>query len=121
MEMGQLIDRLAKAREHVREARTKLEAVEDVYRHLENDVLNALTDAKLEKATGTLATASITKTLVPTVTDWGKVEKYILKHKAFDLLQRRMADKAWRARHEDGEEVPGTQPFTIVRLNLRAR
>jgi len=121
MEMGQLIDRLAKAREHVRDARAKLEAEEDIFRHLENDVLNALTDARLELASGSLATASITKTLVPTVKDWEKVEKYILKHKAFDLLQRRMSDKAWRLRYEDGEEVPGTTPFTVVRLNLRAR
>ena len=121
MEMGKLIDKLAKVRERVRTLRSKLEALEDSYRELEDQVLHALTDAKLEKASGALATASISKTVVPTAKDWQEVEEFILKNKALDLLQRRLSDKAWRLRYEEGILVPGTEPYTVIKLNLRTK
>jgi hypothetical protein len=121
MNLGTQIDRLIKARERLRAKRAEVELLETKFREMEDQVLWSMGDVKLEKATGQLGTASISKTVVATVKAWDEVEQYIYANNALDLLQRRMSDKAWRERYEDGLLIPGTEPHTVVRLNLRIK
>jgi hypothetical protein len=85
---------------------------------LKDQILNMLTDQKLEKSGGREATASITRNLVPQVKDWPAFHKYILKTKSFDLLEKRASKSACVARWEEGVELPGVEQFTVVGLSL---
>jgi len=58
-------------------------------------------------------------TVVPTVTDWEKVEEYITQTNQLHLYQRRLSATLWREMMESGELVPGTEPFTKRDVNLR--
>lgn len=48
----------------------------------------------------------------PTIKNRAKLDQYILKHKALDLLQNRITQKAYFDRLEDGDTVPGVEIFT---------
>ena len=52
------------------------------------------------------------------VQDWEAFYKYVAKEGAFDLLQRRVNDSAYRARLDDQIKVPGVEPFGVVKLSI---
>lgn len=59
---------------------------------------------------------------VPQIKDWGAFEKYILRHKRLELLQRRVSPVAWRALLEElGTAVPGVVPFSKRKLSVRSK
>jgi hypothetical protein len=66
---------------------------------------------------GNRGIVSLTEAEVPSVKDWNKFNKYVMKHKALDLLQRRVSVTAWRDRLEAGENIPGVDKF--VKYSLR--
>lgn len=55
---------------------------------------------------------------VPTVKDWDKLYGYISKNDRFDLLHRRVNEKAVTDMWDDKKTVPGVEPFTVVTLSL---
>ena len=78
------------------------------------------TAAMVERLTGKAASVSISTSTVANVEDWDAFLAWIYKTKNGHLLQRRVSDPAWREMVEIKGVVPGTQPFTKKRLNLRA-
>lgn len=86
---------------------------------MQAEVLNSLLDSGVESIRTGNATVSVKRTTVPTVEDWPALDAYILKHKALDLLQRRVTVGAWRERVEAGKVVPGVVAFEKVDLNWR--
>src|SRR5690606_17529479 len=49
---------------------------------------------------------------------WDQVYEYIKKHKAWDLLQKRLNDTAVRARWDEGKTVPGVKVFKATTISL---
>ena len=85
---------------------------------LKEHLINELPKGEASGISGKLARVSIvTKTIVK-VEDWPEFYKYIAKKKAFDMLQRRVSDKAVQDRWEKGEVVPGTSPFNIPTISI---
>lgn len=117
--LGKLIDQLWSIREKKRELEAAVKDLDGKISDIEVELMEALNAAGLEKASGTKASISITTTTVANVTDWDEFGKYILKNKFLHLLQRRVSDPAYRELLEAGKKVPGTEPFTKKRLNLR--
>lgn len=78
----------------------------------------ALRKAKTERASGKLGTISLNPKIVATVDDWEALYKYIKKHDAFELLQRRIGLGAYVERLEAGEQVPGVKPEEILDVSL---
>lgn len=120
---GALLKRLINARNDLRAAEEVAKKKKEAYDILAQQMIDQL-DADGTTMTGDkdVATASITDTVVAQVVDWDKFYRYISKNKAFYLLQRRVADKAWREEVIDqrkGRLIPGTEKFTKRRLNLR--
>ena len=60
---------------------------------------------------GKLARVHVETKPIPTVDNWDAFYKYVLKNKAFDLLQRRLSDKAISERWEQGKVIPGVNRF----------
>lgn len=52
------------------------------------------------------------------VNDWDAFYEYVRKKKAYELLQRRLSDKAIKERREQGVEVPGTYTFKKPTISL---
>ena len=116
--LGQAIDKLyeARAARLAKAAEVKeLQAAESVAKA---NVLKLLRDTGLEKASGKVATASITTEDIPFIKDWDKIHEYIRVNNRFDLLQRRIGVVAWRDLFNDGILIPGTEAGVDTDISL---
>jgi hypothetical protein len=117
--LGKLIDHLWEVREKKRALETEVKDLEAKIGEAEAKLMEALQAAGMEKASSSRASVSVTTTTVAHVTDWDEFGKYVIKNKFLHLLQRRVSDPAYRELLEAGKKVPGTEPFSKKRLNLR--
>lgn len=117
---GALIDQLWAAREEKRKVEAILKETEEAIKSIEEQVMERLGAEGLEKATGSKATVSVTSAVVADVQDWEALWPFIAKNKFWHLVQRRVSDPAYRELIEMGKKVPGVQPFTKRKLNLRS-
>ena len=67
---------------------------------------------------GKLARVSIVPTTVVHIDDWPTLYRYISENNAFDLLQRRVSDKAVKDRWDHQKVVPGVSPFPVTNLSI---
>ena len=118
--IGTMIDAMWAVREHkraleaqIKEATEKLDAYEDT-------LMAKMKADGLDKATGKEASVSFTSTTAAAVEDWDGFYAYIKKTGYFHLLQKRVSDPAYRELLAAGKKVPGVQPFSKTRINLRS-
>lgn len=117
--IGEMIDSLWAIREDIRALNKQIDDHEKSYESLEENIKRALDDQKLDKGTGSRATASITVSEVPHLDDWDEFISYCRKTGNFQLFERRVAVKAWREIVEKTKRAPrGTSIFTKRKLNL---
>lgn len=90
-------------------------------RKLENKALKAFDKDDIDGAKGKTGIASIKKTSHPSIKDRKKFMKYLIQNKAYDLLQNRIASRAYFDRLEEGESVPGVEVFENIKVSVRAR
>lgn len=117
--IGPTIDKLFDLRESKRKLEEQIGKIEAEYKSLEESLMEKLDAEGSTKGAGRLAGASITSSVVPNVTDWDKFYAYISKTKFYHLLHKRPSDAAVRELFEQGKKVPGVEPFTKRRLNVR--
>lgn len=112
---------LFKLRDRKRELEAQIKALDEEADAIQARLLKKMGDDKLDKFTVTgYGTLSVSSSVVADVKDWSELEKFIHKHKYFQLFQRRVSDTAYRELLEAGKKIPGVEPFTKVRLNVRA-
>lgn len=113
---------MERKRAEIRTAEAHVTALKADKTKLEETILIELDKEGLSKATGSRATVSISKIIVPTVENWDKLYAYIARNKAFHLLERRPASKPWREEVEsrNGKAIPGVSEFEKTSLNLRS-
>lgn len=116
--LGEAIDLLYKLRAERLEAQGKVDEMKAKESALHDHILNSFEKSELEGGKGEVASASVKRTTTMRITDWEAFYKYVAENGAFDLLQRRGNDAAFRARLEDNLTVPGTEPFQVVSLSL---
>lgn len=88
----------------------------------EDELLAAMNDQGTRKVESQGLTITISESIVPTVKDWSAFEKFVLRNKALFLLERRVHTTAWREALEErqGTAIPGVEPYTRIRLSVRA-
>lgn len=118
--IGPLVDQLWKHREELRELEAKAKIIEAKAKDVEEKITEQLAAQGLDKATGKSASISQSTSVVANVEDWAAFHTYIAKNKYFHLLQKRVSDPAYRELLEAGKKVPGVQPFSRKKLNLRS-
>jgi len=118
--VGSAIDDLWKLREEKRQVEEKVKEIEAKIEALQEVLLEELGKQGLDKATGKNASVSVGNTVVANVQDWDALWAYITKTKNFQLVQKRVADAAYRELLGMGRTIPGVSPFTKRRLNLRS-
>jgi len=119
MNIGQKIDKLWLLREKKRAKDAESKLIGDEIDALEAELMHHMTDEGTDKAAGKKATVSITKSVVPQAIDWDAFYAYIHRHKYYHLLERRPAVAGCRELFDAGKKIPGIEPFTKVKLNLR--
>ena len=118
--MGSTIDSLWAKREEKREAEAKIKVIESEIAVIEESLMERMDKEETAKSQGTKASVSITQAVVANVEDWAAFHAYVAKNKYFHLLQKRVSDPAVRELWDAGKKVPGVQPFTKRKLNIRS-
>lgn len=117
--IGPTIDKLRELREQKRKLEADIKLVEAEYAALEERLMEKMQAEGTNAGKGKFASASITETVVGNVTDWDKVHAYIKKTGFTHLYFKRLSDPGVRELFQQGKSIPGCEPFTKRRLNLR--
>jgi hypothetical protein len=73
----------------------------------------------LKGAKGARGIADLKEYRHPQIKDPTKFWAYLIRKKAFDLLQKRIASRAYQDRLEAGERVPGVEIYTRHKINVK--
>lgn len=117
--LGTLIDDIWALRESKRNLETQVKDIEASIAESEAALMERLDAEGVDKSTGKKASVSISKSVVATIVDWDTFTAYVAKKKYFHLLQRRVSDTAARELFEQQGQVPGLEPFTKRKVNIR--
>ena len=111
-------DRLYEVRE-MRYAKQKevkdLEAEENA---LKVYIIEELPKSDATGIAGKVARVTVVNKIKASVTDWPLFYKYIAKHKAWELLQRRVGELAIRERWDSGVEIPGVGHVQVPEVSI---
>lgn len=116
--LGACVDQLYKMRESRLVEEKRIDELKKKESDLRDHILKNFAKTDIEGAKGKVASASVSRKTVAQVEDWTKVFSYIAKNDAWDLLQKRMNDSAFRERIEANETIPGAQAFVVVGLSV---
>ena len=119
--IGSKIDDMHDLREAKRGLEKQIELLDKRYHSAEIELMEQMDKEGLDKSSGRVASASIAETVKPNVTEWETFYKYIYRHKAFFLLERRPSVTACREVFETKGKLPGVVPFVKRVVYLRTR
>ncbi len=88
---------------------------------LENYIFDTFDKSGLEGCKGKLATAAITRSQVPRLTDGVAFAQHIRDTMDLDLLSLRPKYEACRERWENGETIPGVEAYQKIGLSVTKR
>lgn len=117
--LGTLIDTIWAAREAKRKLEADVKTIEGEIAGLEEILLERMDKEGVDKSTGKKATVSVTSTIKANIVDWDALCKFVKKNDYFHLFHRRVADEAARELFETKGQVPGLEPFTKRKVNIR--
>ena len=117
------LDTLASTRDSLREQKRLLEAeIKTLDAQLsanEQEIIELADDLGLDRFAVGKLTFSISEQTVGNVEDWDDLYQFIRDNDAFYLLQRRLANAAYKEMLDSGSALPGVVPFTKRSLNMR--
>lgn len=112
------IDKLAEKRKEWEE---KEKEEKRILEEMKSVLLTTFNKEDVNGAVGKTGKVVVSKTTLPDVKNWPEVYNYIYENKAWDMLQKRVSTTAYRARLEEGEQVPGIKKFVKVDLKISKR
>jgi len=119
--MKQLYAKLVREYKKLKTAEKKFSDQKKIVESLKADMLTEMEHIGTSTYNGNKGTISMAQYEVPVVDNWEQVYKYIHKHEAYDLLQRRITSAAWRDRLDEGEKIKGIQAMTQNRLRINVK
>jgi hypothetical protein len=124
-EIGACIDLLYATRTRrldiERKAEKATEPLKKAEKELEEHIIGSFKKSEIDGAKGKKATAGIKQATVASVKDWDEFFVYVAKTKAWDMLQKRVNNAAYRERLEAKKVVPGVEPFVATSLSVTRR
>lgn len=115
--MAACADLLYTIREERLEADRAAAALKERETALVNHIIEKM-DKQASGAVGKTHTIRIVTKAKPVVNDWAKFYAYVQKFGAFDMLQKRLGEKAVEDRLAAGKKIPGLGTFTAVTVSL---
>jgi hypothetical protein len=104
--------------EYQREVEAKLEKLKDAEKAINDHIVNTFQKSDINGAKGAICSASLNPFTKASAKDWPAIWAFIAKNKAWDLLEKRIANKAFCERLEAGQTIPGIERFDGVKLSL---
>lgn len=117
--IGGMTDKLITLRDKKREHEAEITKIEAEYKEVEERLFEKLDAEGTDKGNGKKGSVSISSTVVGNITDRDALNAYIKKTGYFHLYQPRLSDPAVRELFDSKGKVPGVEPFTKRRLNVR--
>ncbi|HBW09408.1 MAG: hypothetical protein JL55_18650 [Pseudomonas sp. BICA1-14] len=106
-------------RERKRELEAEIKLLDQALAANELAIIERLDEMGVSRfAVGKLS-FSISENTVGNVEDWDQVYDYIKANNAFHLVQRRLANAAYKELLDMGDSLPGVVPFNKRSLNFR--
>lgn len=121
MSIGIYIDKLFKLDQEIDKLTALKAAVEKKREALADQIMVKFKKQDLNGGIGKLGMLTVEKREFPSIENPEEFYKYVIKKKATDLLQKRIAVTAYRDRIEAGEKVPGVKTFTKTTLRVTKR
>ena len=119
--LGTLVDRYDVADLAVKKVEAELSAAKKRKQICADDLENGFAKEELKGARGTKrgALLSLVTLTSATITDRAKLDAYIRRRKANDLMQSRINKQSWLDRMEkDGKPIPGIESYERVTLRI---
>jgi hypothetical protein len=116
--LGNCVDKLYRLRQERLAAQKAVDAIGAEETALRDHIIANFGKTEIEGAKGKVASCGITRKTVGQVKDWEKFYTYIKRTSSFDLLERRVNNKAYNDRLEAKQPVPGVEPFQVVGLSI---
>lgn len=116
------IGRTADLYHDVRELRLamqkEVEAVEAREAELRDSIINRLSASDDTGAAGLRYRAQIVPKVKPKIADWPTLTKWLQESGRFDMLQKRLSDKAVTDVWDDGYAVPGVEKINVKDVSI---
>lgn len=93
-----------------------LEKAKKNYEELQQHIIGSHHIEVLESATGRDAKLVISKRINYRISEWDELKRYVVKHDAYDIFQRRITPSAIADREADGEVIPGLEKYTNITI-----
>lgn len=116
--LGAVADLLYKTRQARLAKQKEVEALEAEESALKEHIIANLPKSNASGIAGKVARVSVANKSDYRVTDWSALYKYIKKHDAFALLQRRLSTESVTEVLEDSKELPGVETIQIPKVSL---
>jgi hypothetical protein len=117
--LDETIDEMFLLREQKRGLEKQINEVKAKMTAIQQELLTRFNEIGTDYARGSMASASITETVVPNIDDWGQVADWVMENDALYLLHRRVLSGAWKELRDAGTDVPGIEPYTRTAISLR--
>ena len=119
--LGRQIDAMGVVDAKIKKSETALNKLKKKRAKLESLLLKGFEKEDIDGSKGRQSVARIRKATFWSIKNRRKFDKYVLKHKALDLFQNRPSAAAIKARHDEGETVPGLSSFERVGITITKR
>jgi hypothetical protein len=119
--IGEQIDRLYDKEQKIDEVEAQLRKLKQDREKLQARLLRSFGTEDIDGCKGRRGVATVLKTPFASIKDRRKFMHYVIKNRAFDLLQNRVASRAYFDRIEEGEAIPGVKVFDKIRVSIRRR
>jgi len=118
-----MIDDIFDIRNEIKALNKQVDGLKAQKEEMELKLMEMMDAVGTDQSRSSVATATITETVVPQVTDWDAFWKFIMRNKATYLVERRAAAVAFRETLEQrkGRPIPGVSSFTKRSVGIRVR
>jgi hypothetical protein len=116
--IGAAADKLYKLRAKRLALQAQVEAMAAQENAIKEYVIKTLPKYQASGVAGRVARVQLDKRDIPQAKSWPDIYKFILKHKDFSLLQRRLNEGTVKEHWEAGEAVPGVTKFTAIVVSV---
>lgn len=119
--LGEQIDALYEMDQKIKAANSKVTLLKQKRDKMDLRLQRSFKKQQIEGSKGKQGVASIRETKHPQIKDRGKLDKWVLKHKALDLFTSHMSSTAYFERLEEGQSIPGVEVFPKTRISVTKR
>lgn len=119
MNINELIEQRVNIKSQIDELRAQEKDLQEQLRANESILLKELDTQGLSRTANDIATVSISETTVPEVTDWNEIDNHAIATGDMSFYQRRLSAKTCNEYWQLGGTIPGVQPRTFRKINMR--